>query len=262
MNKPQALNFLLFSGSESRELGSVETPPLLRLLRPASFGLWFIIFVAQAISFVATGEGVSIFIVLFATLLFVGVHIQFWYEESERGRRVHHSIERFRGRIYEDEDTGLPNSRHFVFELRRQMMRSVRNGKSFSLVLIELVGADGMRDSDERLLANVGRNVRQALGDGDFVARLQGAVFGAIVLDDRDGLTAAQKSDSFQSAAAAAIPLEKIENCRPVISVSGYEGELEVRDFLRRAQRDLQTARERATGPLYQDPSRVLGSVA
>lgn len=260
MNKPQSLNLFLFPSAD-KQLGSVETPPLLRILRPASFGIWFIIFVAQAITVVGTGDTGNYLALALSTLLFAGVHLQFWYEESEQGARFHNTLERFRGRIYEDDITGLPNSRHFVFELRRQMMRSVRNGRGFALVFTDIVGIDPRKANDEKILSGLARNLRQAVGDGDFAARLEGSVFAAIVLDERER-SAAEKSDDLLAALGAAIPVARAESLTPVVSVTGYEGELEVRDFLRRGQRDLQAARGRAAGPLYQDPGRVLGNVA
>lgn len=245
MNKPPALNVFLFPSSENA-MGSVATSPILRVLRPATFGLWFIIFCTQAVT-IASGETGSWLIFVLSSLLFAGVHIQFWYEDSEQGRRFHHAIERMRGRIYEDDSTGLPNSRHFVFELRRQMMRSVRNGRGFSLILTDLAGferegADAKHE--DRLLSQIGKSLRHAAGEGDFVAHLEGPVFAAIVVDERDR-SAAEKSEAFVLALGSCIPLERAATVHPVVSLTGYEGELEVRDFLRRAQRDLIATRAR-----------------
>ncbi len=131
MNKPQSLNIFLFPSSDTIGTGSVATPPIFRIMRPLSFGLWLVIFCVQVQAVVSGGESVSWLLLGLSTALFAGVHLQYWYEDSEQGRRFHHAVERMRGRIYEDDQTGLPNSRHFVFELRRQMMRSVRNGRGF-----------------------------------------------------------------------------------------------------------------------------------
>ncbi|MCL4242355.1 MAG: hypothetical protein KJ048_13480, partial [Dehalococcoidia bacterium] len=54
-------------------------------------------------------------------------------------------------------------------------------------------------------------------------------------------------------ALGSCIPLESANQMFPVVSLSGYEGELEVRDFLRRAQRDLVSAR--SNGPRIIRPS-------
>lgn len=248
MNKPPGLSALFSGAGVHGEMGSVETPPLLKILRPGTFALWFVVFSAQVLTSVTTGEGVNWIVMFLTTALFVGVHVQFWYEESEQGRRFHHSLERIRGRIYEDEATGLPNSRHFVFELRRQMMRSVRNGRGFSLVLTDLAGSDRIKRESDKILPAMSKALRHAVGDGDFVAHLQGPIFAAIVLDDRER-TAADKSDAVLGAIGSCIPLDLAGAVYPVVSLTGYEGELEVRDFLRRAQRDLLASRSRTATP-------------
>lgn len=242
MNKPPGLNALFFTSNEQTALGSVETSPILRLLRPATFILWLLIFCIEAQTIVATGTGANLIVIAASTALFAGVHIQFWYEESEQGRRFHRAMERMRGRIYEDEFTGLPNSRHFVFELRRQMMRSVRNGRGFSLVLTDLGGFEKAKGQEDKILPAVTRALRHAFGEGDFIAHLQGPIFAGIIMDERDR-SAATKADNLLPALGACIPLELAGAVFPVVSLSGYEGELEVRDFLRRAQRDLLGAR-------------------
>lgn len=244
MNMPQGINAFLFPTTEQKEMGTVETPAALRALRPTTMALWLIIFAVQVQTILATGASVNWIIMALSTALFAGIHVQFWYEESEQGRRFHHSIERMRGRIYEDENTGLPNSRHFVFELRRQMMRSVRNGRGFSLILTDIVGFETLKRDEERTLGSMGRAFRQSLGEADFSARLQGPIFAAIVTDDRDGSTT-EKADAALNSLQNAIPINLAGSVRPVVSVCGYEGELEVRDFLRRAQRDLISNRSR-----------------
>ena len=242
MNKPPMLNALIFAPSEQGALGSVETPPIMRLMRPATLVVWLVIFCIEAQAIVAARAGANVLVLALSTVLFVGVHVQFWYEESEQGRRFHRTVERMRGRIYEDDDTGMPNSRHFVFELRRQMMRSVRNGRGFSLVLTDIGGWDRASAQQERILPAVSKVLRQSLGESDFVAHLQGAIFAAIITDDRER-SAAEKADGLLSAIGSCVPLDLAGAVYPVVSFSGYEGELEVRDYLRRAQRDLLGAR-------------------
>ena len=240
MNKPPSLNFF-FAGAENA-MGSVEAAPIIKVMRPATFALFFIMAAAQAISIVTTGEGGSWLILVLSTGLFAAVHLQFWFEESEQGRKVQVALDRVRGKIYEDDSTGLPNSRHFVFELRRQMMRSVRNGRGFSLALTDLNGLDPREQ--ERALPAVGKALRHASTDGDFIAHLEGPVFAAIIQDDRDRSTT-DKADSLLDALASIIPPDRSADVRPLVSLTGYQGELEVRDFLRRAQRDLVGARAR-----------------
>jgi len=238
MNKPPGLNALLFMPAESSALGSVETPLVVRLLRPTTFLVWIVVFCVEAQTIISTGAGANWLVLFLSTVLFGIVHVQFWYEQSEQGRRFHRAVERVRGRIYEDESTGLPNSRHFVFELRRQMMRSVRSGRGFSLVLTDIGGWDKVSGQEERILTTVGKSLRQSLGESDFVAHLQGSIFAAIVMDDAIH-SAAEKADGLLPTIGSCIPLDLAGAMFPVVSISGYEGELEVRDFLRRAQRDL-----------------------
>lgn len=238
-------------------MGSVETPPVLRILRPLSFALWFVVFAVQVVTVVSSGSSGPWIALLLSTALFVGVHLQYWYEESEQGRKLHHLLERMRGRIYEDELTGLPNARHFVFELRRQMMRSMRNGRGFAVVLAEVIGFDELHDEQlrERILLAAAKALRGATGDSDFVARLQGAVFAAIVADDSER-TAAEKRDAVLCALGSAIPLEQANLLQPLVTMTGYEGELEVRDYLRRAQQDLYAARARGFAHFRPAPRR------
>lgn len=260
MNRPPSLNLVALSPNDTRALGSVETPFFLRFLRPASFALWFLVFSIQVVMLVSDSSQSVWLALILSTALFVGVHVQFWYEESEQGRRLHYLLERMRGRIYEDEHTGLPNARHFVFELRRQMMRSMRNGRSFSVVVAELEGFEGIESGEQdRVARAAAKALRTAVGDSDFVARLQNGTFAAIVADDKER-TIAEKRDAVLCALASAIPLERATDLQPLVTATGYEGEVEVGELLRRAQRDLQAARTR--GLATPAPRAVSPSVA
>ncbi|MFN0093417.1 MAG: GGDEF domain-containing protein [Dehalococcoidia bacterium] len=257
MNRPSGLNAFLFPAPE-KALGSVRTPPLIRVLRPISFALWLVIFCVQAITIIATGDTSAWPVVVISTIPFVILHTQFWYEESEQGRRFHHVVERIRGRIYEDELTGLPNARHFVFELRRQMMRSVRNGRGFSLVLTDMAGLNPQEDP--KALPAIGRAIRHTCSEGDFVAHLEGPVFAAIVVDDdRAG---SEKAEALQAVLGGLVPGTKRGAIVSIVSLTGYQGELEVRDFLRRAQRDLLAGRARVPGTPSAAPTKPASAPA
>jgi len=248
VNRPAPADGIVVSSDPSR-LGSVTGSPILKVMRPATFALWFILTLVQAVAIFSGGQK-DIFVTLFlTTALFVGVHVQFWYEESDQGARLKRSLDKMRGSIYEDDVTGLPNSRHFVFELRRQMMRSVRNGRGFSLVLTDLQGID-QRDMPKALPA-VGKALRRAAGEGDFVAHLEGPVFATLVVEDT-GEAMADRTAATVKLLESVIPEGRRKQVQPVASLTSYQGELEVRDFLRRAQRDLAAARDRSGrgGPL------------
>ncbi len=244
MNRPAALETIVF-GDRPAHMGSVTGSPLIKAMRPATFAMWIVLTVAQGFAIVGGGEK-DIWLTLFlTTLLFVGVHVQFWYEESDQGQRFRKTVDRMRGSIYEDDLTGLPNSRHFVFELRRQMMRSVRNGRGFALVLSDLQGLEPK--SFPKALPAVGKAVRRTAAEGDFVAHLEGPVFATLIVD-APGVSMGDRAAALHGVLDSVVPDNLRANVRPVVSLTSYQGEIEVRDFLRRAQRDLASARERNQG--------------
>lgn len=240
---PSALGALLSAVSPSASWGSVEAPLLVRVSRWISLVFWVVVFASQLQAVVSGGEANWTLLVL-TTALFAGVHLRLWYEESERGRQVHRVFDRARGRVYEDDLTGLPNSRHFLFELRRQMVRSVRSGQGFSLVVAEVQPTDPADPPGPDLVRTLARGLQQALDPTDFVARLQECTFAVLVLDDGQ-LTASEKAAVLGEVVIAGIPIERAASLRPVVSVTGYSGETHVRGFLTRAQDDFGTARRR-----------------
>lgn len=238
---PPAVGSLFGLMAPARSWDSVEAPPLVRALRWITLILWIVVFAAQ-FQAVVSGAPVQWMLLGLTTMLFVGVHLRFWYEESERGRQVHRAIDKMRGRIYEDEPTGLPNSRHFLFELRRQMMRSVRNGRGFALVLAEIQPATAADEPSTDLVKTLARAMHQALDPADFLARLQGNTFAVIIHDD-DQLLSSQKSAVVGDVVVAAIPLEQLTSLQPAVSTTCYGGETQIRDLLGRAQVDFAKAR-------------------
>jgi len=241
VNRPAALESIVF-GDRAAQVGAVTASPLIKAMRPATFAMWIVLTIAQGAA-ILSGGGEDIWVTLFlTTLLFVGVHIQFWYEESDQGQRLRKTFDTMRGSIYEDETTGLPNSRHFVFELRRQMMRSVRNGRGFALVLSDLPGID--QKSLPKALPAVGKAIRRTAAEGDFVAHLEGPVFATLIVD-APGVTMSDRASALHSTLESVVPENLRQSVRPVVALTSYQGEIEVRDFLRRAQRDLASARER-----------------
>ena len=240
MNKPPGIHLLFPGASNAREFGSIEAPHLVHLLRPVTALLWIAVFAFEVYRIVGEGASANYLLLALSTALFAAVQGQTWYEESEQGQRFRQALERIRGQIYEDDSTALPNSRHFVFQLRRQMMRSVRNGSGFSLMLLTIAPREGAAAPKEETLRATAKAMRQGIGEGDFVARLQGPTFGALLLDDPDD-SATAKSQRITQLVARNLDEP------PASSITGYEGELEVRDFLRRAQRDLIGARPALT---------------
>ncbi|MCL6644703.1 MAG: hypothetical protein K6U88_06955 [Dehalococcoidia bacterium] len=69
-----------------------------------------------------------------------------------------------------------------------------------------------------------------------------------VLVDQVDVARWGRAAEALLPALAACIPNEYATRLTPVVSLTGYEGELEVRDFLRRAQRDLVAARNHEPG--------------
>jgi GGDEF domain-containing protein len=253
VNRPAALETIVF-GDRPAAMGSITSSPIIKAMRPATFALWVILTFAQLAAMLAGADEDILLTLVLTTLLFVGVHIQFWYEESDQGLRFRRTMDKMRGSIYEDEMTGLPNSRHFVFELRRQMMRSVRNGRGFALVLSDLQGLE--QRSHAKALPAVGKAIRRSAAEGDFVAHLEGPVFATLIVD-APGLSMSDRAAQLQGVLEGVVPENLRASVRPVVSLTSYQGEIEVRDFLRRAQRDLAAARERVQErPSAANPAR------
>ncbi len=87
----------------------MELPPALRYMRPITFGLWLAVFAVHVYAAATSSAGFSWLVLLMTTLLFAGVHAQFWLEESEQGRKVREGFERMRGQIYEDDASQQPS---------------------------------------------------------------------------------------------------------------------------------------------------------
>jgi GGDEF domain-containing protein len=239
VERPAGLSSILSQVTQFGFGDSVEAPPIVRALRPLSLGLWVFIFGMQAVAMLA-GDTPNYLLVVLITLLFMGVQAQYWYEESQQGARFRHSVERMRGEVFEDQTTGLPNSRHFLDELRRQMMRSVRSGHGFAVILSDIAGNGAPASDVERLLPEATFRIQRVIGEGIFAARLEGAVLAVIVADEDDPLEKAREiSDALDDVATSDLGT----HIQPVVSLTCYAGEAEVRAFLRRANRDLMRAR-------------------
>ena len=235
------LGSLLSAASPLARWGSVAEPPLLvRTLRWSTVVLWVVIFLSQ-FQAVVSRSSPNWLILILITALFAGVHLRFWYGESERDRRVR-AIDRARGRVYEDELTGLPNSRYLLFGLRRQMIRSVRSGCGFSLVMVEVRPINPVFRIGDQIVKTLGRRVHQTIDPADFLARMQACTF-AIITEDDGRLGSTEKGNVLSGIVEAGIPVDMASEVRMAVSVTSYGGEMFVRDFLCRVQEDFLEAR-------------------
>jgi len=235
----------LSTGQITPEQVVPELARTLRVIHPVVSGLWVALLGGVAF-LVVTAPSTSMFILAGLTLmLFVMSGMQFRYERAEQDELVERSAAGMRGRLYEDDLTALPNSRHFVAELRRRMIRSSRSGRVFALALAHLDGFEAAGIDEHQVLPQLGRAIRKAVDDGDFVARLENMVFVAAMAEGADEHTA-DKVEAMRWGIAACLPPEVADAVLVVTSVTLYAGETEVRDILRRAQLDLDEARHQA----------------
>jgi len=222
-----------------------ELARTLRLVHPLVSGLWLAALAGVAFLTLSSPSIPVLILAGLMLMLFVMSGIQFRYERAEQDELVERSAAGMRGRLYEDDLTALPNSRHFVAELRRRMIRASRSGRVFALALAHLEGFEAAGIEENQVLPQLGRAIRKAVDDGDFVARLENMVFVAAMAEGADEATA-DKVEAMRWGIAASLPPEVADSILVVTSVTLYAGETEVRDILRRAQLDLDEARHEA----------------
>jgi len=89
-----------------------------------------------------------------------------------------------------DSLTGLPNRNLLIDRLQAAMARSVRSGRPFALLYLDIDGLKAVNDTaghaaGDALLQRIARNLQQALRKRDTVARLGGDEF-VVVLEEMD----------------------------------------------------------------------------
>jgi diguanylate cyclase (GGDEF)-like protein len=88
--------------------------------------------------------------------------------------------------------TGLPNRRAFEDALERELARSTRAPRPFSVVYLDLDGLKAVNDrygheAGDELLRTVARALQHATRQYDFPARLAGDEFGVLLADTAEG---------------------------------------------------------------------------
>lgn len=222
-----------------------ELARTLHLVQPLVLVLWLAAAAGEAYLLVTEPATPILILIGLTAVLFIASRMQFQYERAEQDELVERSAAGMRGRLYEDDVTALPNSRHFVAELRRRMIRASRSGRVFALALAHIDGVDPGAFDEDQMLSAIGRAIRKAVDDGDFVARLEGMVFVAAIAEGA-AETTADKVEGMRWGIATCLPPELADSVLVVTSTTLYAGETEVRDILRRAQLDLDEARHQA----------------
>jgi diguanylate cyclase (GGDEF)-like protein/putative nucleotidyltransferase with HDIG domain len=85
-----------------------------------------------------------------------------------------------------DPMTGLPNARSLQIHFEKEVARAGRSNTSFQLLMLDLDGFKAVNDSfghkvGDKMLAQIGRVIREQLRDYDFLARYGGDEFVALI---------------------------------------------------------------------------------
>jgi diguanylate cyclase (GGDEF)-like protein len=128
---------------------------------------------------------VSCWVVIIGALL--------WYYRRQVARRRELEAEQLRWASEHDILTGLPNRRAFQSRLQAATFRSMTNGTSVALLIMDLDHFKHVNDSlghaaGDELLRTISDRLRKVVRAGDFVARLGGDEFAIIIepLDSSD----------------------------------------------------------------------------
>ena len=116
-----------------------------------------------------------------------GVRVAVGHEVTEL-RRAERELERL---ATQDALTGLPNRHRLEQELHRAIAHATRSGDGLALLYIDLDGFKAVNDrgghgTGDRLLREVAHRLQQGLRQGDFVARVGGDEFVALLPGCRD----------------------------------------------------------------------------
>ncbi|HEU4814209.1 MAG TPA: diguanylate cyclase [Xanthomonadaceae bacterium] len=128
-----------------------------------------------------------------------GVRIAIGREVTEL-RRAERELER---QAMQDALTGLPNRHRLEKELQRAIDDATRTGEGLALLYIDLDGFKAVNDrggheTGDRLLREIAYRLQQGLRQGDFVARVGGDEFVALLPGCRDVAAAAVVADGLR----------------------------------------------------------------
>lgn len=147
--------------------------------------------------------------------------------------------------------TGLPNRVLLADRLRQAMARSVRTGRKLAALFLDLDGFKGINDNfgheaGDRLLVALSGRLRDALREGDTLARVGGDEFVGVLVDIQDPLQCVDLLERLCAAAARAVVVDgQTLQVSASIGVSFYpqEDEVDAEQLLRQADHAMYQAK-------------------
>jgi diguanylate cyclase (GGDEF)-like protein len=123
-----------------------------------------------------------------------------------------------------DPITGLPNARCLQSEFDKEVKRSIRNGSTFQVLMLDLDGFKAVNDSfghkvGDKLLTAIGGVIRSQLREYDFLARYAGDEFVALI-PDMDNTGIREMCRRIEKAVTEfAVPVDAISAARVGVSI-------------------------------------------
>ena len=165
--------------------------------------------------------------------------------------------------------THLNNSRYFGIQLEKEISRSLRNGKPFALLMLDLDGLNADNDtfphpSGDIALQEFATILQSSVREVDTVARLGGGKF-AVILVESDAFGAQDLArriiERFEGHLLPGMDHARTERLSASIGVSTFPADsFDKKDLLNAADRALSLAKTQGRGKvaLYQDISDIL----
>jgi len=173
-------------------------------------------------------------------------------ERKKAEEALRQSEARYRELSITDDLTGLFNARHLYRQVRAEAERAARYGRSLSLLLLDVDGFKRFNDSHghqegDRLLAALGRIIRECIRDSDSAYRYGGEEF-VVILPETRGEEALQMAERLnRQVAETPVLLAGGGQERQSVSIglAVYRADERVEDFILRADQRMYQAKAR-----------------